>query len=196
MSSANQMYDTQQQAFRLNLEFGLILVNSESGEYRYFTDFILRQRPNTKWKPGLVTNVRFTLYTLAYALGTVTIQLPDHVKNSKSIISLDKTSEGKLYKDNLCAFRCLATHKGHHKHRLESHSKVLFNKWVEYMQNKCPNTYVNSDAKSFRGVELSQMVILRNVLKLMSMCFVYRKNCLASLQITLSFPRHDALEFV
>ena len=48
MPSANQMYDTQQQAFRLNLKFGLILVNSESGEYRYLTPYSnesLFQRP-------------------------------------------------------------------------------------------------------------------------------------------------------
>ena len=130
----------------LNLEFGLVLVNTDSGEYRYFTpysnealfdrpiyvsrrqdlrqlrlrlqglnitNFILRQRPDTKWKPVLVTNVRFTLYHLNYPLGTVTIQLPDYLKNSKSIISLDKNSKGKLYNDHLCAFCCLATYQGH-----------------------------------------------------------------------------------
>ena len=94
MSQANQVYKRQNSAYRLNLEFGLILVNTDSGEYRYFTpysnevlfdrpiyvsrsqdlrhlrlrlqalnitDFILRQRPDTKWKPVLVTNVTFKL---------------------------------------------------------------------------------------------------------------------------------------
>ena len=36
-SRANQVYERQNCAFRLNLEFGLILVNTDSGEYRYFT---------------------------------------------------------------------------------------------------------------------------------------------------------------
>ena len=191
MSSANQLYERQQHAFRLNLEFGLILVNTETGQYRYFTpysnealfdrpiyvsrrqdlhrlrlrlqglnitDFILRQRPNTKWKPVIVTNVRFTLYSLDYPLGTASIQLPDHVKNSRSIIALDKTTGGKLYKDHLCAFRCLATYQGHQYERLEMHTKSLFAKWVEYMQNKCPNAKISLDPKTFKGVELSQLV--------------------------------------
>ena len=84
MTQANDIYDRQNSAFRLNLEFGLILLNTETGEYTYFvpysnealferpiyisrrrdlqrlrlrlqrlniTDFMLRQRPNTKWKP-------------------------------------------------------------------------------------------------------------------------------------------------
>ena len=77
------------------------------------TDFILhvRQRPDTKWKSVLVTNVRFTLYQLNYPSETVTVHLPDYVKKSKTISSLNKNSKGKFYKDHLCAFRCIATHQ-------------------------------------------------------------------------------------
>ena len=102
MEHAQRIYDRQGNAFRLNLEFGLILRHTETDEYRYFrpysnenlfqrpvyvsrrrdlnhlnlrlqsfnlTDYILRQRPDTKWKPYLVTNVRFVLYNLNYPLG-------------------------------------------------------------------------------------------------------------------------------
>lgn len=102
MEHVERIYDRQGHAFRLNLEFGLILRRTETGEYRYFrpfaneslferpiymsrrkdlnrlrlhlqrfdvTDFIMRQGPNTKWKPYLVTNVRFVLYYLNYPLG-------------------------------------------------------------------------------------------------------------------------------
>ena len=195
MTHANEVYDRQQSAFRVNLEFGLILVNTDSGEYRYFTpysneslferpiyvsrrqdlhrlrlrlqrlnitDFILRQRTNTKWKPVLVTNVRVIVYSLNYPLGTVNLKLPDHVKNSKSIIALDKTSEGKFYKDHLCAFRCLGVHQGHQRDRLETHVKILFNKWVQYMQHKCPENNISLDPKTFKGVELSQLVYFEN----------------------------------
>ena len=190
MTQANDIYDRQNSAFRLNLEFGLILLNTETGEYRYFvpysnealferpiyisrrrdlqrlrlrlqrlniTDFMLRQRPNTKWKPVLVTNARLIVYHLDYPLGVVHVELPDYIKNSKAIIALDKTFKGKYYKDHLCAFRCLATHQGHHRDRLETHSKVLFKKWIEYIQNKCPNVSISLDPKAFKGVELSQL---------------------------------------
>ena len=48
MARADEGYDRQQTAFRLNLEFGLIVVNTDSGEYRYFTPYSnaeLFQRP-------------------------------------------------------------------------------------------------------------------------------------------------------
>ena len=94
------------------------------------TDFILYQRPDTKWKPLLVTIVRFTLYHLNCPLGTMTFQLPDNVKNSKSIIAMDSNSKGKFYKYHLYDFRCLATHQGHQCDRLGTHAKTLFNKWA------------------------------------------------------------------
>ena len=36
MEHMEEVYEIQQHAFRLNLHFGLILVNTETGEYRYF----------------------------------------------------------------------------------------------------------------------------------------------------------------
>ena len=220
MSRANQVYDERASAFRLNMEFGLILVNTETGEYRYFTpysnesfferpiyvskrqdllrlklrlqrlnvtDYILRQRQNTKWKPVLITNFRFIVYSLDYPLGGVHVKLPDYLKNSKSIIALDKTSEGKFYKDNLCAFRCLATHQGHQRNRLETHSKSLFNKWVHYMQHKCPNVEISTGTKTFKGLELSQLAYFEkcfqinvNVFRLQedrSALSVYKSQC-------------------
>ena len=107
MQLANQVYDRQNSAFRFNMEFGLILVNTQTEEYRYFTpysneslferplyisrrqdlhrlrlrlqrlnitDFILRQRPDTKWKPVLITNFRFIVNSLDYSLGGVHVK--------------------------------------------------------------------------------------------------------------------------
>ena len=67
------------------------------------------------------------------------------------------TREGKFYKDNLCAFRCLATRQGHQKDRLEAYTKILFAKWVQYMRNKCPENSISSDPSGLKGVELSQL---------------------------------------
>ena len=151
------------------------------------TDFILRQRPDTKWKSVLVTNVRFTLYHLNYPLGTVTIQLSDFVKNSRTISSLNKNSNGNFYKDHLCAFRCLATHQGHQYNRLEMHTESLFANWVEYMQNKCSNASISLYPKTFKGVELSQLVYFEkcfeinvNIFRLQEDQFalpVYKSHC-------------------
>ncbi|KAK3104447.1 hypothetical protein FSP39_002238 [Pinctada imbricata] len=122
MESMEEIYDRQEHAFRLNLNFGLILVNTETGENRYFrpfsnrslfqrpmyvsrrhdlsklrqrlerfniVDYILQQRPDTKWKPVLVTNVHFHLFHLNYLLGAP-LQLPEYIKANSSIVVLDK----------------------------------------------------------------------------------------------------------
>ena len=163
MEQAERIYDRQGYAFRLNLEFGLILQHTDTGEYRYFrpfaneslfkrpvyisrrkdlnrlrlrlqrfdiNDFILRQRSDTKWKPYLITKVRFVLYHLNYPLGNA-VQLPEYLTLSKSIVALDKNVHNQqYYQDNLCAFPCLAVHHGHLRDRLETHTKALFDRWV------------------------------------------------------------------
>ncbi|XP_071137847.1 uncharacterized protein [Mytilus edulis] len=184
MEQAERLYDRQGHAFRLNLEFGLILRHTETGDYRYFrpfqneslfqrpiyisrrkdlnrlklrlqrfnvTDYILRQRPDTKWKPYLVTNVRFVFYYLNYPLGNA-VKLPDYILQSKSIVGLDKTRNGKhVYKDHLCAFRCLAVHHGHRTDQLETHTRALFQRWIQYAEDK------QLDSTNFQGLPLHQM---------------------------------------
>ena len=90
------------------------------------TDFILRHRPNTQWKPYLITNTRFCLYHLDYTLVPGAVTLPDYITNSHSIMSLDKDSHKRLYKDHLCIFRCLDVHWGYLQDRLGTHTKTIF----------------------------------------------------------------------
>ncbi|MCK5921339.1 MAG: hypothetical protein KAG66_10385 [Methylococcales bacterium] len=186
MEHAERIYDRQGHAFRFNLEFGLILRHTETGEYRYFppfaneslferpvyisrrkdlnrlrlrlqrfnvTDYILIQRPDTKWKPYLVTNVRFVLYHLNYPLGNA-MQLPDYITSSKSIVSLNKNLHNQqFYKDHLCAFRCLAVHQGHLKDRLETHTKALFDRWIQFANE----LQLDVDPIQYKGLPLHQM---------------------------------------
>ena len=186
MEAMQDIYDRQQHAFRLNLQFGLILVNTETGEYRYFRpfsneslfqrpiyvsrrqdlnklrkrldrfnvlDYILQQRPNTKWKPVLVTNVHFSLFHLNYTLGAP-LDLPDYIKTSKSIVSLDKRSNGKPYEDNLCGFRCLATHH-HGRDRIDTHTKFYFEQWINYVNGKEDIEHIDRD--KFTGITLDHV---------------------------------------
>ena len=118
------------------------------------TNYILRQRLDTKWKPYLVTNVRFVLYHLNYPLGSAE-QLPDYITSCKSIVALVKSRIGKqLYKYHLCAFRCLTVHRGHLTDTLETHVKDLHDKWKEFARGK----HLDVDPKKFQGLPLHQMV--------------------------------------
>lgn len=101
------------------------------------TDYILRQRPDTKWKPYLVTNVRFVMYHLNYPLGNA-VHLPE---------------QKQFYKDQLCAFRCLAVHQGHLKDQLESHTKALFDRWVQFASE----VQLDVDSTKYQGLPIHQM---------------------------------------
>ena len=71
----------------------------------------LRQRPNTKWKPLLVTYVLYKIALLDVPLGRICGELPEYIKNSKSVIALDNNpNNGASYDDNLCLFRAYALH--------------------------------------------------------------------------------------
>ena len=163
MGYAEYVYRQQQRAFRLNLVFGVVLRNRESGHYRYFVPYtnngvferplyisrrddlrrlrrqletkdilteLLRQRPDTKWIPVLVTNVRFLVTSTFYPLGQG--QLPDYLMKKDSLYPLVKNRHnGKPYKDNLCAFRCLALHRGHKIKNIEGPAKRLYKEWTE-----------------------------------------------------------------
>lgn len=111
------------------------------------TDYIMRQRPDTKWKPFLVTNVHYTAFKTGYLLGCGK-DLPSHILASKSIVALirNKTT-GNMYNDNLCAFRCLAFHRTHSLRR-ESLAKRLFQRW-----RRCSSHLVGP----FNGIRIEDM---------------------------------------
>jgi hypothetical protein len=76
-----------------------------------FNDYILRQRPDSKWIPVLVTQVRYWVNKTNFPMGS-TVEIPDYLKNKKCLITLTSNYKGKVvYKDNLCIFRCYTYHK-------------------------------------------------------------------------------------
>ena len=142
MEQVNEIYNTENKSFKLNLTFGLILQNRETKEYRYFkpykneevfprplyitnrkdlkkleqklreldvNKYVLNQRPNSKYIPTLVTNVKWWVSHTNYPLGLGL--LPDYIRNMKSIIGLDKDRRGVSYEDDNCVFRCLVYHR-------------------------------------------------------------------------------------
>ena len=65
--------------------------------------------------------------------------MPQYIKNNKSIYSLvsDKRT-GKVFEDNLCAFRCLALHQGHDLKHLEVPCRKNFERWERAREPKHP----------------------------------------------------------
>ena len=88
-------------------------------------DQVLLQRPHTKWRPVLLTNVTYSVYSTSYPLGSAKQLSPEWLRKKKSVITLDYGER------NLCAFRCLAYHRSKKKRWLERQTKELFKKWCQ-----------------------------------------------------------------
>ena len=102
-------------------------------------NYLLKARPNTHWKPVLITNVRFYVTNVGFPLGA-SITLPDFIKRNKNIISLEETFQRHVgYDDNLCLFRCIALSlQGVELYKSEKKFKqvalMYFGKFCEHMQ--------------------------------------------------------------
>ena len=118
-----------------------------------------RIRPDTKWKPFLLTNVRYSVSLLNYVLGLGSVILPEFIKKSKAIIGLAKDwKTGKKYKDNLCLFRCYAIHQGYSKTKLKTPTKLYFMNWKK-------KTGQSVDCKNFKGVKLEKISTFEKIFK-------------------------------
>ncbi|KAJ8319270.1 hypothetical protein KUTeg_004361 [Tegillarca granosa] len=103
------------------------------------TTHLLRNRPDTKWIPVLLTNVVFTIYSTHYPLGSGIV--PDYLRNNHAIVPLEVNKQtGQKYDDSLCAFRCLAVHRGFDVKCLEGAAHEYYKQWS------------NDDITFFQGI--------------------------------------------
>ena len=189
----HNIYNKQKHAFRINIIFGYILRNNETGEYRYFKpyeneevfdfpiyiskrkdiekfstklndidlcNYILRQRPNTKWRIHLVTNVKFLIYFSKFALGA-TKSLPSYItKKNNAIVSFEKDPKhSTFYNDNFCMFRCFVYHKfkSHTVSGFEKEVKKCYKTWCQFLVDN--DIVGNSECyeREFAGVQLDEI---------------------------------------
>ena len=116
---------------------------------------ILLNRPNTKHIAVFLANVLITCYFMDYPMGKggEQLKLPMYLKDSKSILCLEKDRHGRLYNDNLCFFRCLA--KQREGKVLKATVTELYEKWVRYTANhKIKPVLCDIEYYDFEGVEL------------------------------------------
>ena len=108
--------------------------------------YVDRHSPDSSWKPFMVTNIVYRVYPTGFPLGNG--ELPDYIKQSHVIISLEKNSHNIKYNDNLCAFRALAHH--YNQRQIEISVRIYYDKWMDFIGREVNRT-------DFRGLELSQL---------------------------------------
>ena len=97
------------------------------------TDKYYFQRPSSGWVLAGLPNLEIRVMRLRNVPIGSGVQLPAHVKNSRSIIGLTRDNTNRHdFNDNLCLFRCLALHFGAKIHALEGAAKYYKNKLEEY----------------------------------------------------------------
>lgn len=84
----------------------------------------------------LITKFRIVIYHINFVSGKGKVTVPEHVKRSKSIISMTTNEKSVVYEDNLCAFRCLALHRDKDWLLLEIETQKLFEKWVSFNKTR------------------------------------------------------------
>ena len=73
-------------------------------------EVLKNERPNSKFQVYYITNVNYYVYNTNYPLRYVK-DLPDHIKNKKSLITLLRDRRGELYRDYKCMYRALCYHE-------------------------------------------------------------------------------------
>ena len=97
------------------------------------TDKYYLQRPSSGWILAGLPNLEIQVMRLRGVPIGAGVQLPTHIKNSKSIIGLTcAKTNAHDFEDNLCLFRCLALHIGAAIHALEGTANHFKNKLEEY----------------------------------------------------------------
>lgn len=128
-------------------------------------EYLHQQRPNTKWKPFMVTKIVYFVYNTSYPLGHLTRPLPSYVKQNPTVISLDyNTDTGKPYEDNLCAFRALAAHRNRGKRNLTKLAQTYSKQWFRYHRLRAADRRTATTA--FKGVRLDDIPDFENCFKI------------------------------
>ena len=115
-----------------------------------FNDYVLRNRPNSKWIPVLVTNVRYWVNKTNFAMGVGT--LPTYLKRKTSLVGLDCNGKEK-HEDNLCALRCYTYHL-HPEMYVKSRKNTAFEAKVYlYLEKFKKNCHISD----FEGLEIEDV---------------------------------------
>ena len=154
ISSRNDLNDLKEMFDRFNL-------------YQY----VLKQRPDTKYKCILIKNIQMFVFETSYTLGYEKLNLPCYLTQDVYIFCFDKMLIGKYkkcYTDFLCAFRCIAYHMNAdlykiHRHSFELFTFKIFKKWQFFMNHRYGKCI---ESHNFKGVDLEQIKYLEECFSL------------------------------
>ena len=120
-------------------------------------EYVRQQKPNSKWRIALLTNVAFHLYPMQdrpVDRNKIVGQLPKWLVENQGLDALDKDRRiCQLYADHLCYFRCLVRYRGCSLKNLERKTRELASTYLATLEQP----------ESFAGVRLRDLHALDNL---------------------------------
>ncbi|KAI8495466.1 hypothetical protein Bbelb_269210 [Branchiostoma belcheri] len=110
-------------------------------------EYCRQQRPDSKWIVHTIPHVEFYISKLGNHPIGAPKTLPAYIVHNKAIVALQSGMHGP-FDDNLCFFRCLASHYGKDPKSLETATKDLFRQYLEA---------ADLTEKDFYGVSLEDL---------------------------------------
>ena len=110
-------------------------------------EYVNNNKSTSSLKPQFVTNLAYNVYRTSYPLGG-TVELPQRLKEKRTLIGLEKDSHGVAYNDRLCLLRCLNYHR--HGSVTQAGVEHLLQEWCNY-------TNIQRTAETFSGVNMDEL---------------------------------------
>lgn len=112
-----------------------------------------KNRPDTSWSVHLITNISFHVFPIIdHSIGCSAIP-SERTKLNKAILTSDRDSNGRQYKDNLCLFRAMVYSNGQ-----ESTLEHSTNEYFEIFIRE-----TNKTRNEFQGVPLSELQLVERI---------------------------------
>ena len=145
--------------------------------------FALNKRPDSAWAVLQITNLTFALSKLSFSKFGSPLSIPTHIKNNRSILTLQTTSNGcTKFQDNLCFFRalaiaktCVCKNRCNCVSTTESLTHSLFEKFLLTKKVSC--SYA-----SFKGVTIDDLPLLESIFKVKVTVFSLKQNGKAKIE--------------
>ena len=118
-------------------------------------EYVRQQKPNSKWRIALLTNVSFHLYPMEdrpIGRGKIAGQLPRWLVENRGLDALEKYQQtGQLYADHLCYFRCLARYRGCRLKNLDRKTQELASTYLVTLEK--PESFAGVRLRDLHGLD-------------------------------------------
>ena len=148
-----------------NLSTNLFRISIKEDVYDYLNvlesgnllERMMSRSHSSKWKLQFVSNVTYIVFRTEYPIGAARgVELPQYLVDCRSIRCLNKNENRVLYKDRLCAFRCIAAQEG--TNDMRDRTKRLYTQWRDHqIEEGVDEEELPENSEDFKGIRIADL---------------------------------------